>query len=1651
LLPRERLSFSTGRGGLGLSTNQHFVIARYALLAFFILSLLLVSSAAAQSTTGLPPFSTIHASLYDDVKINDGAILLNLPMWSKPGLIPFSYSLVLNNAIVPPPAPPGVWWANVPYQWTPQTSVNFTPSFYAGFQSVQSIKCKGGTTVKLSNFTIIDGLGTRYPIVGMQVDNLQCYPQVLSGCTTAYCASVNSNSTGAVVHDVAGDTIVPLTFTDPNSNQLSYSTVCTPSCPQSNGGTVAYTYTDPTGLVPMTETQTWTPEPPYSIQYLTKDVHSWTDANGNQQSFTITYSPYTIKTNFGCSGPADVGPGASYLATSIATPEGTYALSYEATPGYPGDVTGRISKISFPDGASIQYAYSGGGNGITCDGQSMVPVLTRTVTDALGNSRTWKYDTTQANNETVVTDPAGNDTVYLFYTVTTPALKRSFYETQRQIYQGSYTSGTLLKTVLTCYNGNTSNCANPSTVSGAILQKDVYTTLTGMTQSSLSETKYDVLGNLTEDTEYDYNGTLISDRVLVYGTYSNGSRSSIGNYISNRVCSDTTSNGSGTILAQSYYTYDSHGNRTQTSTLVSGAGSGSGTYLTSSAAYNSNGTVQYSYDTNQNKTTYTYGDCNATMLTQVQEPMNLSRSMVWNCNGGVPTSSTDENSQPTQYKYVNTSGVADPFWRLTEADYPDGGKTTVTYNDTASPPNIVKSQLISSSLTMTTQTNFDGFGHPTQTALTSDSPTTTYSVRGYDPLERLGTSYNPTRCNPPTTPCGETTWGYTNYTYDALGRTTNITEPDGSQINTSYQGSCATVTDEAGNARESCTDALGRITGVWEDPGTSPHLNFETDYTYDALGNLLTVIQKGGATSGSWRSRSFQYDGLSRLTQAINPESGTISYSYTQTGGALCSGDPKDVCVKTAASPNQAPTGNQVTTKYVYDQLNRLTNKSYSDSYAQNPLTPSVTYGYDGKALTGCVTLPPSLSDPYPAGRLTAMCDGSGASSWAHDQMGRVKQEARTIGAATGNINYTYYLDGSLWTLQTPPLKTVTYTPNGAGRSVSVVDSGDNINFAQNAVYAPPGELAGATLGSASNFTGFTVNNAYNDRLQPILLSATNSQTSATVFSECFDFHLGVAVTQPSPCSFSKSTLGDNGNVYQIVNNRDNTRSQSFAYDALNRIASGQSSGTQWGETFTIDAWGNLTNETQISGKTYHEGLNTSAGTNNQLAGFGYDLAGNMTSNGSTSYVYDSEDRLVWTNGLPGQTPNRYIYDGDGQRVEKCQAASATTACPTSGTTGTLYFRGTGSDTLDETDLGGNTQEEYIFFNGQRIARRDVSSTGATIGLHYYFSDHLGTHAVVETVATNGGTNCDQDIDYYPYGSQENDYCPNVAQHYKFTGKERDSESGLDMFGARYYGSSLGRFMRPDEPFADQDPSDPQSWNLYAYVRNNPLRYVDPTGLWCVWEDGTHDPRESEGGAGQQECTDQGGHWDEYNTITGIYQQNGVVTQINTVFDSVNGGPCTSANCGAGQTLEEFDQTLSTYTRGDVPSPDVPINGFGMGQEVFLQVGRLTNPFTKQVNCIAAAAYPFIPGPKPEDVQDLAGLGTEAGGEAAESAANATESAAQQIKNAGRIGPSRAARIAKLEGRAKGLNAAGKALSVVGYALATKEAVNNFRNCEAQK
>ena len=179
-----------------------------------------------------------------------------------------------------------------------------------------------------------------------------------------------------------------------------------------------------------------------------------------------------------------------------------------------------------------------------------------------------------------------------------------------------------------------------------------------------------------------------------------------------------------------------------------------------------------------------------------------------------------------------------------------------------------------------------------------------------------------------------------------------------------------------------------------------------------------------------------------------------------------------------------------------------------------------------------------------------------------------------------------------------------------------------------------------------------------------------------------------------------------------------------------------------------------------------------------------------------------------------------YRYDGDGERVVKCSGTYP--SCSSA----TLYWKGEGSDALAETSWTGTISSEYVYFGGRRVARRDGTSNTPS----YYFSDHLGSASVVSDA---NGLNLTW-YDYYPYGgvAASGGSDPN---RYKFNGKERDAESGLDNFGARYDASNIGRFMTPDwaakpvtVPYANF--GNPQSLNLYAYVENNPTTLGDPDG-----------------------------------------------------------------------------------------------------------------------------------------------------------------------------------------------------------------------------
>jgi RHS repeat-associated protein len=390
----------------------------------------------------------------------------------------------------------------------------------------------------------------------------------------------------------------------------------------------------------------------------------------------------------------------------------------------------------------------------------------------------------------------------------------------------------------------------------------------------------------------------------------------------------------------------------------------------------------------------------------------------------------------------------------------------------------------------------------------------------------------------------------------------------------------------------------------------------------------------------------------------------------------------------------------------------------------------------------------------------------------------------------------------------------VTFAINAADQATSAKDLTNNITYAQNAAYAPPGELSSLQ----ESGTTLTYTFWYNNRLQPCRITV---QSSGTAPGSC------TAATTGNVLDFTynyKWSVADNGNAASITNNINTARSQSFTYDELNRVSTANTQATTgtyaWGLKFGYDAWANLLSATTTQGSATN--LCVNAAVSNRLTttcqgstSFTYDAAGDMTYDGRNYYAFNGEGELASITSAANTT---YTYDGDGNRVQKA----------TTGTPYRLYWYGIGSDPLSESDASGNLTAEYIFFNGRRAAMLNISTSAVS----YYVEDHLGSSRVI----TNASGAIQDDSDFTPYGG-ENDYQSSSGNHYKFTGKERDPESasssggpdGLDDFAARFYSSNYGRFMSPDDS-KYMVLADPQTFNLYSYVANNPINAVDPTG-----------------------------------------------------------------------------------------------------------------------------------------------------------------------------------------------------------------------------
>jgi len=570
------------------------------------------------------------------------------------------------------------------------------------------------------------------------------------------------------------------------------------------------------------------------------------------------------------------------------------------------------------------------------------------------------------------------------------------------------------------------------------------------------------------------------------------------------------------------------------------------------------------------------------------------------------------------------------------------------------------------------------------------------------------------------------------------------------------------------------------LTGGY-DAGSSFATPIVTSYVYDALSNLTQVVQ-------GVQTRTFTYDGLGRRTSMTTPEAGTDTFYFTQADGvSLCSGNAGAVCRKTDARG--------ITTTYIYDSFSRLTGKTYSNGQG----AVSLQYDQGGAAA-------------FALGRRTGLIDPSGSESYTYDQAGRITQIQKTIGSTTYPIRYQYNTGGQVTQITYPSNRVVQQNVDSIGLPNTIVSG--STSYAS--IPEPPtGYNAAGQLLTFTYGNGVVTNFGYSAARQQ-MTSLNYAKGAQTLFSLNYGYMNGQA-----NCG-TGTTAGNDGLIQCIQDTVDNGRSVVYTYDALGRLntalTTGSSGYQQWGLSWVYDRYGNRLNQNQTAGSPPMNSLtfattpappaNPPGGAyTNRPDGYLFDASGNMLNDGSNNLAYDAE------NCLTSAGTGTYTCDAHGIRVKKALQ----------GSTATAYIFSAGND-IAEYDNGApatTPSREYIYLGGTLIATIQGSSTV------YHHADHLSVR-----VTTDANGNKIGEQGHYPYG--ETWYVSNTTTKFFFTSYERDSESGNDYAMARFYINRFGRFSCVDPSLGA--PGDPQSWNRYAYARNNPVNITDPSGQFWLFK-----------------------------------------------------------------------------------------------------------------------------------------------------------------------------------------------------------------------
>jgi len=1388
----------------------------------FVAILILASICWGQVAGGSPVFGSLAGGTFDTVNLGNLNVHFSIPVLHKAGRgLPFTYDLNYDSSVWYPAAVSGS------QVWTPQANWGWRGITDAAVGTVggssQRVGCDPGLGTIYHYFIYRDQAGTdhKIPTGDYNTCNIPDPTTFFASDGSGYSLTITTglnfsassklyNRDGSIINTGAN------TITDRNGNYFS-ATV--------SGST---TFTDTLGATVLTVSGSGTPSSPVQYMY----------ASPSNPSVPVTthYTNYTVKTNFGCSGISEYGPVSNPLVSDVALPDGSkYLFTYEPTPGDSTKTTGRLQQITLPTGGTITYTYTGGNNGIVCTDGSAAG-LTR----QLNPGGTWTYSRTGSGNSwtTTVADPSSpaNETVINFSkdaNTTNPT--SNFYETQRQVYQGSHTSGTLLMTTYNCWNNNFTNCPTQS-VSSPVSQLDAYRQPPGVS-AALSETKYDNNGRVTEDKKYDFGSVLVSDTSISYA--------SLGNILdkpSLAVVKDSSNN----VVAQTTYTYDEGSVATTSGTPQHTSVSGSRGNLTTLAtqvnatqtlyrhfAYYDTGTLNTSTDVslsstaNGSTTAYVYGSgtsCGNSFPTQINLPLSLSRSMTWNCTGGVQLTATDENS-----KTVTTTYNDPYFWRPASATDQLNNTANITYVSATTTEGAFPFN--SNLSTIDGRSKIDGLGRPIigqrkqgPSATTYDSVETDYDVAG-----RVSKSTQPYSASADSL-CSGTCPG-TTYAYDALNRPATVTDAGGGTVSFSYTKNDVLQTVGPAPAGENTKrkqleyDGLGRLTSVCEvsagsGSGACSQANsltgYWTKYAYNVPPNVNSLTVTQNAQSGSSQTRTYIYDMLGRPTSETNPETGTTAYVYdTVPSSCYNYGDNQsgNLVAKTDANGN--------TTCYHYDVLHRL-----ADIGTSGPNAPgckrfrydSASNGVDGSAPSG-VTVNNVL------GRLVeAETDNCGA--WPPTPITDEWFSYSARGELTDVYESTPHSGGYYHT-------TTSYFENGAVKTLGGIPGQTSFTYGIDSEGRPKTAVQGST--------NLVSNTTFNTASQPLVVTLGLGDSDTYVYDpntgrmSSYTFTLGSTPTSivgnltwnPNG-TLSKLAITDGFNAGGTQTCKYGDPSSSVpGYDDLGRLIKVDCSASVWQQNFSYDPFGNLTKTVPTGGTgiAWNPGYNA-ANNRYTLTGTSYDANGNLLTDTFHTYTWDTEGHPVTidssacgTNGICA------TYDALGRIVEKNVAGTYTQ----------FLYSPVGK-------LG--------LMNGQTLVNAYIPLPGGEIFniapgyARFWHRDWLGT---MRLSSMRNNRTMDYDRAFAPFGEGYKNF--GSTGNNSFTGHTQDTIAGTYDTAYRELNPSQGRWLSPDPSgIGAADTGTPQSWNRYAYVMNSPLNAVDVLGLDICMDNNC--PGTAYGGAG---------------------------------------------------------------------------------------------------------------------------------------------------------------------------------------------------------